>query len=597
MRVRLKGALASVVVLIATTLSVTGGAHAAGLTTPPDAPADAATTYQINSVHDGVATTSMSAPLQKAWSRDLGATVSYPVVVNGRVFVVTPNANGSYGTRLWALDANDGSVLWGPMSLGGLYGFSGIAADGANVYTVTFGGLLTAFSQSTGAQVWSAQLPYQYAFTSPPTVRHGVVYVGGAGSGGTLYAVAAGTGAILWTANVENGDHSSPAVTDDGVYVSYACGVTYRFAPASGLQAWARYTGCEGGGGKTPVVHDGKVYVRDFSYPGVLDAATGAVVGSFTSSTTPAFSGSIAYLLQGATLRAVDTATNQVLWSQAGDGSFDSAPVVLGSEIAMGSSTGRVALLNADTGAIDWSEDAGSPILGPDEQNADVLVGLTASGGRLFVPASNTLVAYTSVRANTTTGVVAMPAHPGFLQKVTLVAVINPAAATGTASFTLDGSSTPLPGCGSDPVVRYGSSAVALCQVSGLALGTHVYTARYGGDASYAPSSGTGSVTVGRGVTVMAPKPALVTGSGTSQGVTMYARLSAYGTPLPGQHVIFTSGGRLLCISDTAANGYAMCRLKPLSNVLRVILVVNGFRARFLSTPEFQASNAIAKVR
>ena len=82
------------------------------------------------------------------------------------------------------------------------------------------------------------------------------------GVGGTLYAVDTAGGAIDWTGSVENGDHSSPVVTDDGVYVSYACDVSYKFDPTTGADLWTHTTGCEGGGGSTSVLHGSSLYVR-----------------------------------------------------------------------------------------------------------------------------------------------------------------------------------------------------------------------------------------------------------------------------------------------------------------------------------------------
>jgi outer membrane protein assembly factor BamB len=399
MRVASATLLLSAVWLFA--VPVARAAPAAASSPPADAPPGAATTYQVNANHDGLAVDGPSAPLRKAWSKDLGGTVGYPLVVGNRVFAISSPSDGS-GVLIRALDATNGSVIWGPRVIGNLQLVPGLAADSANVYVVNNAGTLVALDQATGNQVWSVQLPGQYSFTSPPTVSGGVVYVGGAGSGGTLYAVAAETGAVLWTAPVMNGDNSSPAVTDGGVYVSYACGRAYRFATATGSLEWARITGCEGGGGSTPVLHDGKVYVRDHFYPAVLDAETGAVLdatGAFASSAAPAFGGHVGYFLQGSTLRAVDTTTSQILWSQPADGDLSTAPIVLGSQIAIGSTTGNFYLLDALTGAVRWSGDAGSPILAPDEQNPGPLVGLAASGGRLFVPATNTLVAYEGLAA------------------------------------------------------------------------------------------------------------------------------------------------------------------------------------------------------
>jgi hypothetical protein len=41
-----------------------------------------------------------------------------------------------------------------------------------------------------------------------------------------------------------------------------------------------------------------------------------------------------------------------------------------------------------------WSGTAGSTTLGLDEQNADVLIGISVSGGLLVVPAGNALTAF-----------------------------------------------------------------------------------------------------------------------------------------------------------------------------------------------------------
>ena len=92
---------------------------------------------------------------------------------------------------------------------------------------------------------------------------NGIVYTSGAGDGGTVYAVRESDGTLLWTQEVENGDDSAPAVTSDGVYVSYACPQTYKFNPTSGDLIWHFSGQCEGGGGESVAIYNGQVYVRD----------------------------------------------------------------------------------------------------------------------------------------------------------------------------------------------------------------------------------------------------------------------------------------------------------------------------------------------
>ena len=237
--------------------------------------------YQVNAAHDGHLATGgpVSLPLEKKWSKDLGGLVSYPIVAAGKVFARGPRPeNGPYGTYLHAFDASTGATAWGPIPLGGVYFWSGLAYGDGRVYAVNGDGLLRAFDPATGVQKWIRQLPGQYSFSSEPTYANGIVYAGGAGSGGTLYAVSARTGRVLWTRSVANGDHSSPAVSDDGVFVSYACPNVFGFEPKHGAPLWTYTDGCSGGGGRTPVLADGWLWVRDGGTGLALDAGTGEIV-------------------------------------------------------------------------------------------------------------------------------------------------------------------------------------------------------------------------------------------------------------------------------------------------------------------------------
>jgi outer membrane protein assembly factor BamB len=361
-----------------------------------------AVTYQIDAAHDG--SQAFNAPqastLTEQWTVTLGGTggdlagagdVSYPVIAGGRVFVTVENTQ-TYGTTLYALDASTGATDWS-VALAGSYGFSALAYDGQVIFALNYDGVLTAFSASTGQELWATQLPDQWSFTAPPTAYDGVVYVSGAGYGGYVYAVSEADGVVQWEGDVENGDKSSPAVDDSGVYVSYACQQDYRFS-LSGNLVWHNNTSCEGGGGSTAVLHGGNVYARGAeNTPVILSESAGASVGTFASRTAPAFDSSNMYTLNNGDLVAVDPSGSPDRWSF-GDGTLVTAPVVAGGAVFVGSSSGVVYAVSASTGQQIWSGVAGSVIVGPDEQNADVLVGLAVGGGLLVVPAGNVLTAF-----------------------------------------------------------------------------------------------------------------------------------------------------------------------------------------------------------
>ena len=394
--------------LAATVASLSGAATLIGVAVPAQSSAATpAVAYQINAAHSGVTPDAPEISSSLRWSVNLGGGVSYPLIVNGIVYVTVADGSGeSYGSKLYAFNANSGALVWGPVQLGGTYFWSGITYEAGEIFALNYDGVLREFNAATGAAGWSVGLPGQSSFSSPPTASGGYVYTGGAESGGTVYAVNESNGKVAWTGSVENGDDSSPAVSSSGVYVSYACGQTYDFAPLTGALIWHRSTSCEGGGGKTPVLANGRLYVRDSSFPAVLNAATGAELESFLSGgPAPAVDSTQLYELNGRTLEAQSLGTGFTNWSFAGDGTLDTAPLVAGGVVVEGSSSGNVYGLSSATGSVLWAINVGSGIPAPDEQNvSQPLTGLGTSGGTLAVPAGSRLVVYPSTAFRGPTG-------------------------------------------------------------------------------------------------------------------------------------------------------------------------------------------------
>ncbi|HEV2859976.1 MAG TPA: PQQ-binding-like beta-propeller repeat protein [Pyrinomonadaceae bacterium] len=367
-------------------------------------PQDTAANYQGDSAHTGfVNSPGLAPPFKKKWTVNFGREMSYPVIGAGKVFVTVRNAS-AYGTGLYAIDAATGATAWGPVALGGSYYWSALAYENGRVFAVNGSGMLTAFDAATGAVAWTRQLPGQYSFDSAPTAYNGVIYTGGSGSGGTLYAVSAANGTVLWTAGVANGDNSSPALTADGLYVSYACAMSYKFNPTTGAQLWRFSTGCSGGGGKTAVYYKGRLYVRDGSTGNkILDGTSGANLGTFNSRNAPAFAGNLGFFTAGSTylyenlkLEARDLGNNNALvWSFAGDGYLRSAPLVIDNHVLVGSDTGMLYALDTQTGNKVWSMNlGGGGIPYVDEHNvSQPLTGFAAGAGLLVVPTKTTLVA------------------------------------------------------------------------------------------------------------------------------------------------------------------------------------------------------------
>jgi outer membrane protein assembly factor BamB len=365
----------------------------------PLPPLSQSVAYQNDYAHSGFVTfgTPITFPSSPNWSVTLNGAISYPLIAGGKVFVTTAGVGTGNGTQLYALDQQTGNISWGPVAIVGNSLWSGLAYDHGKVFVINSDGLLKSFDAVTGQSGWSTQLP-EYMIDSPPTAVNGIVYVGAQSYGG-LYAVNESYGNVLWETYLIGGGNSSPAVSSDGVFVTYPC-QAYKFDPLTGASLW-HYSGpCEGGGGRTPVYANGLLYMRDWSSnPGLIfDAATGTQTGNFstTSSTpTPAFSTQTGFFQSAGTLQGIDLSTHNVLWSFAGDGHLVSAPIVIDQVVIVGSSSGTVYALDAATGSQIWSGAAGAAIAGPDEQNlSQPLTGFGAGEGYLIVPAGKVLSAW-----------------------------------------------------------------------------------------------------------------------------------------------------------------------------------------------------------
>ena len=381
------------------------GAPAAGADpiSAPYQPSDSSVANQANALHDGkVVGATATPPLTKAWTRDLGGPVSLPVVADGRVFVTANNGPCcSQGAMLFALDARTGLDIWGPFYLGRAFQpSSGLTYGQGLLFALNYDGKLRAFDARTGALWWTVDLPGMYSFTAPPTYANGLVYVAGAGSGGTVYAVGATDGGLRWTRSVGTYSDGAPAVSSTGVYVSIP-DATYAFDPASGATLWYQdripWTGPIGGA--TPVLSNGRVWLRDtgIKYPRsvALDATTGAFVDTFDAAYAPAFDGPTGYFLSDGILTARNVESQAVLWSFAGDGRLGNAPLVVNGHVYATSWSGMIWALDLATGQPVWSDNLGVSILPSDERNvARPQSGLGAGQGMVLVPASDLLVAY-----------------------------------------------------------------------------------------------------------------------------------------------------------------------------------------------------------
>lgn len=363
-----------------------------------------AVAYQVNPAHTGTAqVTGFKLPPSVKWSVSLHGNASYPLILPGEVIVID-GGSGSFPSTLEALNSANGAIIWTQTVPSGYGGWVGAAYDNGMVFAVNYdtpgfnSGSMSAFSASDGHLIWTSSLPGQYLFTSPPTALNGIVYTGGAGVGGTVYALQESNGNLLWTGSVANGDTSSPAISGGSVYVSYVCPQTYRFQAKTGALLWSYSGACEGGGGDTAVVFKGLLYVRDVLFQSTsgltFDTATNALVGGFNSQYAPAFSATTAFYTEPSSLTAVSLTTGGTLWTATPPGgeSFACSPLVVNGNVLMGTGAGMLLGYSGATGQQKMSMNLGQPI-SCSEYFVVPQAGIGAGQGLIVVPASTELFA------------------------------------------------------------------------------------------------------------------------------------------------------------------------------------------------------------
>jgi outer membrane protein assembly factor BamB len=382
---------------------------------PGVAQAGDATTFQLNPAHTGYSPDSLGGSLQLRWSVELGRQVSYPLIAEGKVFVIVqgvPVPGAPYPVYVvFALDQATGAVIWKrPLAEPG-EDPSPLAYDAGRIFVAmpyddleqhTIRAAIDAYDAGSGERLWRhAPDGDSWIFKGPPVAADGVLYVTGSGGGGWIYAVRQSDGERLWTQGISGGAQSV-TLSPTRVYAPEACDV-WSFNRADGAPAWRHDGGCTGGGERLAPLFGGRLYGRQAFGGKVFDADGGQEVGAFDVDPVwdppPAFAGHTRVQVNGGVVNAFDVQSGTRLWTFAGDGTRASAPVIAGDVVYVGTGAGRVYGIDLATGQERWRGDAGAPVRPSDQWDNSTIPGLGVGAGMLVVPASGRLVAFAGAAA------------------------------------------------------------------------------------------------------------------------------------------------------------------------------------------------------
>jgi outer membrane protein assembly factor BamB len=279
-----------------------------------------------------------------------------PVLVNGVIYDLSDN-DGHYT----AIDAASGTILWWYLSVNPID--TPVVANGV-IYFATGYSRFQAASAATGSMLWSYTLPVSYNYIrNPPVLANGHLYFGD--SGGNVYSLTT-SGALAWKTTLPGQvGWSGPAVVGGTLYVGTVStdntGSLYALDASSGAVLWS---GSDlGGVGSVPTVADGTVYVGGQN--GEVAAFNAAGCGQSTCSplwsyttgapvlSSPAVANGVVYIgseddnLYAFSAAGCGAATCEPLWKATTGGMIDSSPAVANGVVYVGSDDYNVYALPA----------------------------------------------------------------------------------------------------------------------------------------------------------------------------------------------------------------------------------------------------------
>ena len=389
-------------------INLTLGALALGLALSGAQPAGAqnSVAYQINPEHTGATEFryGFNVPLERVWSRTFSGAhfllyptrISYPIIADGRVFVIVNALSPVRFMELVALSLENGKTLWSRALGKNAFRSASLAFDDGRLFVVTDLGGVLALDPQTGAKLWRTLPTEQRLFDPPPTARGGRLYFSGNGNGGTLFAIGQATGKIVWKQTVRGGFVSSPTVTNDSVFVGYGSQV-YKFSRGGAL-LWHYDNGQTGNLGFTSPFYSGRLYTMPSAFniwTFNADSGDHEITAPQRVARPPAFRNGVGYFAAVDRLVAQDVETKQTIWEFTGAQGPSLPPLVINGKVIVTSHGGDLYVLDAATGA------QLQHILLPteisfnlDHSEAEPRKGMAAGQGMLIVPAGDTLSAF-----------------------------------------------------------------------------------------------------------------------------------------------------------------------------------------------------------
>ncbi len=325
----------------------------------------------------------VSAQPRQVWSVDAGEGSSsdgrltaQPIVAGGRIYVIDTTS------RVSAFSTSSGQQVWSVNlkpenedSDGGVGG--GIAFEAGRLIVTTTFGELVSLDAARGAVAWRKRL--EVPVRAAPTVQNGRIYFSAVNN--EVHALSAYDGGSAWKyqgvgEKASRTASTSAAVSGNTVVVPLTTGEILAFDTATGLSNWGealsgstRFSGASvltDISGR-PVIDNGKVYaIAGAGSIGGFDLRSGEALWDLpvSGTETPWVAGDYLYtVVSGNILSAISKHKGKARWShRLSEGGTWAGPVMGNGNLIAGSSSGKLVFVSHQTGQPVKNIDLGDPI-------------------------------------------------------------------------------------------------------------------------------------------------------------------------------------------------------------------------------------------
>jgi len=214
------------------------------------------------------------------WSFQTGANISSsPKISDNKVYF------GSSDSKFYCLNAQTGQLIW-TYQTGAMINQSGACLVNGKLYFGSRDGYLHCINAVNGSLNWKFGTGIISFETSSPTIDNNIAYIGGWYNvpgftiKGSVYAVNATTGTLIWEQLANTGFSSSPFVSNNRLYVTGDDLKISALNSSTGAILWQKEILPNS---SSPVEANGVVYVGGggTGYVYALDAASGNEVWKF----------------------------------------------------------------------------------------------------------------------------------------------------------------------------------------------------------------------------------------------------------------------------------------------------------------------------